>query len=78
MDGQLTDLGHVPWILLQSGEQTEDPELPLDRLQSLLLPIVGPELRDAIESLQVTTRCPRPLGGPGRAAAHRPSGRPAL
>ena len=68
MDGQLTDLGHVPWILLQSGEQTEDPKLPLDRLQSLLLPIVGPELRDAIESLQVTNSVPTT---PGRTRSRR-------
>lgn len=51
LDGKLSGLGAVPWILLQAGEHSEDPGLPAERVQSLLLPIVGPELRNALESL---------------------------
>ena len=53
MDSRLSDGGPVPWILLQTGELTDHSELPADRLQNLLLPIVGPELRGALESLEV-------------------------
>ncbi|MDG1049555.1 MAG: ATP-binding protein [Planctomycetota bacterium] len=51
VDRQLSDLGDVPWILLQSGEQQAEWVLPADRLQSLLLPIVGPELRNAMHRI---------------------------
>lgn len=51
LDSQLADHGSVPWVLLQAGELAPEPALPADRTQNLLLPIVGPELRNALSSI---------------------------